>query len=222
MGKLCTGSRHVNIMASYEVKQRIRSSIIKWKLSVQNDNERDQSFRNDVFKELSSLMECIFRKHDGTFRRNHCHPIVDIWPMTERCIFKLHKGIIARLRATPVTASPYFCNFTREVPNEVFDNICEQIIKHNSFGHIVTTTAARVVVSITEKRKAAYVFKHMNDEGVRVENCRIMRREFPDKSHAEVIISAEKPMTLAYRKNSETLSISFHYGVWNSFGVPQH
>ncbi len=209
-------------MASYDVKQKIRSSILKWKLSVKIDNERDELFRKEVFKELSSLIECVFKKHDGSFRRNHCHTIVDIWPMTERIIFKLHEGIRKRLRARPVTASPYCCCFTREVSKEVFGIICEQIINHNSFGHTSTTTAARVSICITDRRKAVYFFNHMNDEGIMVEKCKLMKKEFGDNSYAEVIISKEKPMTLKFSKNRETLAISFHYGVWNSFGVPQH
>lgn len=207
---------------AYDLKQKIRSSVSKWKLSVEVDNQRDELFRKDVFKELDSLIECVFKKHDGTFRRNYCHVIVDIWPMTERIIHKLHNGICKRLRVTPVTSSPYFCCFTREVSREVFHVISEQIINHNSFGHTSTTTAARVNICITDRRKAIYLFNHMNDEGVLVEKCKLMKKEFKDKSYAEVIISGEKPMALKFSKNREVLTISFHYGVWNSFGVPQH
>ena len=207
---------------AYVLKHKIRTSISKWKLSVKVDNQKDELFRRDVFKELDTLMECIFKKHDGSFRRSYCHPIVDIWPMTERIIRKLHDGICRRLRARPVTASPYFCCFTREVSREVFDVILEQIISHNSFGFTSTTKAARVSICITDIRKAVYFFNHMNDEGVMVEKCKLMKKEFNDKSWAKVIISEEKPMTLKYGKNRESLTISFHYGVWKSFGVPQH
>ena len=178
-------------------------------LSVRSDNERDELFKQKVYKELSSLMECVFKKHDRSFRRSHCHLIVDIWPMTERIIFRLHQGIFRRLRATPVTASPYFFCFTREVSKEVFDVICKQIINHNSFGHTSTAAAARVSICITGRRKGVYLFNYMNDEGIMVDKCKLMKKELGDNSYAKVIISEEKPMTLKFSKNMETFAIFF-------------
>jgi hypothetical protein len=196
--------------------------MLRWKLSVRSDSENDELFIGNVFQELDSMMESIFKKHDGSVRRNDCHPIIDIWPMTERVISKLHDGIYRRLRSTPTTASPYFCQFTREVSEEVFGVISNRIIDHNSFGHTTTTTAARVTIVITDKRKAIYLFNRMNDEGVKVEKNKLLKKNFPDNCFAEVIISKEQPMTLKFSKNKEVLSITFYYGYWNNFGIPQH
>ena len=204
------------------LKHRIRSSVLNWKLSIETDGKKDNSFKEDVFKELDCLIESIFKKHDGSVRRSNCHPIVDIWPMTARIIFKLHASICGRLRATPVTASPYCCSFTREVLQEVFGIISTNIINHNSFGHTSRSTPARVTISIHDKRKAIYLFNHMNDEGVKVEKDDLLKKVFADESCAKVLVSKEQPMILRYSKNSETLTISCHYGVWNSFQIAQH
>jgi len=167
-------------------------------------------------------MEVVYTKCDESVSRKECHPIVDIWPMTRRIIVKLHEGIYRRLRSTTTTASPYFCHFTREVSKEVFDIIWKGIIEHNSFGHNSTTTAACVTICITDKRKAIYVFNRMNDEEVKIEKNKLLKKEFDDNSIAEVLISKEQPMVMKYSKNNEMLAISFNYGYWNSFGIPQH
>ena len=46
-------------------------------------------------------METVFEKHDGLLAHAECHEIVDIWPMTRRCLQKLHESILRRLRSTP-------------------------------------------------------------------------------------------------------------------------
>lgn len=110
----------------------------------------------------------------------------------------------------------------REAPKEVFNIIWKQILEHNSFGHNSTETAACVRIEITDKRKAIYIFSRMNDEGVVVERAKLLKKEFPNKSIAEVLASKEHPFRLKYNKNSEIMIINFHCGYWNSYGVPQH
>ncbi|KAK3722849.1 hypothetical protein QZH41_007805 [Actinostola sp. cb2023] len=69
---------------------------------------------------------------------------------------------------------------------------------------------------------AIYVFNRMNDEEVKIEKNKLLKKEFDDNSIAEVLISKEQPMVMKYSKNNEMLAISFNYGYWNSFGIPQH
>ena len=71
-------------------------------------------------------------------------------------------------------------------------------------------------------RKAKYVYKRMNDDEVRVDEENILSKLFPDSSRCEVVVSTENPMIWKYNKNSETLTLSFHYGFWNAFGIAQH
>ena len=176
----------------------------------------------NVFGELDGLMAAVCRKHDGSVRHKDCHPIVDIWPTVERTLMKLHEAIGRRLRSTPTTVSPWLCSFTREIPKEVFEVIWKRTIEHNGFGHNTTETAARIKVLITDKRKSIYVFNRMNDEGVLVKKGLLLKKTFAGKGSAEVIVSSEKPMTFSYNKNSEVLSLTCHYGFWNSYGIPQH
>jgi hypothetical protein len=60
------------------------------------------------------------------------------------------------------------------------------------------------------------------DEVCDVDKTKLFRREFEDKGVAEVLFSKEKPLSFKYTLKRELLTMSFYYGYWNSFGVPQY
>ena len=62
----------------------------------------------------------------------------------------------------------------------------------------------------------------MNQDGIVTEKAKLLKKEFRDGGVAEVLISEIQPFILKYSLNTEVLSISYFYGFWNSFGVPQH
>jgi len=210
-------------MAASDLKREIRATLTNWKLSVHSQDKKEETFVGNVFQELDGLMEMIFKKHDGSCGNNsQCHRVLDCWPMTRRCIEKLHDCIYRRLRYPPTTASPFFATFSREVPREIFDIILKDIMERNGFGHTVKTTPARVSITITDKRKAVYFFNRINSNGVVTPKAKLLQKEFSDGGFAKVLISQEAPMIMRYSLNSEMLMISFYYGYWNSFDVPQH
>jgi len=166
------------------VKHEIRSTILKWKLSVNNKDKRDELFTNNVFRELDNLMATVYSKYDGTYSNQDCHNIVDVWPMTERTLTKMHESVMRRLRATPTTASPYFGQFSRDVPSEVFDTIREKVLERTSFGLVtVKSTANQVTLEIVDKRKSVYLFNQMNAGGVVIEKRKLLTKSFPDNSY---------------------------------------
>lgn len=157
-------------------------------------------------------METVFEKHDGLLTHTKCHEIVDIWPMTRRCIQKLHESMLRRLRGTPTSSSPYYCSFTREVPKEIFNIIWKRIVNHNSFGHTIKITPCRITATITDKRKATYLFKRMNKDGIVTEKTKLLRKECRDGDVAEVLITQTQPFILKYSLTTEVLSISYFHG----------
>ena len=153
-------------MAALHLKHEIRAKMLGMKVSLTERGKKDKKFVDDVFKEFSVLMETVFEKHDGLLTHTECHEIVDIWPMTRRCLQKLHQSILRRLRSTPTSPSPYYCSFTREVPKEVFNIIWKRIICNYSFGHTVNITTCRITATTSDKRKATYLFNRMNQDGI--------------------------------------------------------
>ena len=177
----------------------------------------EELFIDNVFNEL------VMSKYDGSLAKNRfpMHKVIDVSSMVARILSKMHKCIVRRLRSTPTSSSPYYCRFTQEVPQEVFDIILNQIIEHNSFGHTTKSTRSVSTVQINDRRKAVYLMKRM-DEVCSVDESNLFRKQFEDKGKAEVLFSKGKPLTLKYNYNSEILNISFYYGYWNSHGIPQH
>jgi hypothetical protein len=175
-------------MASSELKRDIRARLLRWKLSVKHRDKKEEQFTSNVFKDLDNLLETIYYKYDGSVRFHESHKIMDIWPMTERFLTKVHNCICRRLRSSPTTASPYFCVVTREVSREVFE-VCKEIMEHNSFGHITTATRARFTITITDIRKAIYFFNRINAEGVIIEKHLLLKKVFSDGSEAKVHLS---------------------------------
>lgn len=205
-----------------DIKREIRAKLFGLKSSVKKRGKKDEKFAEDVFKELDGLMETVFEKHSELITHKECHEIVDMWPMTRRFLQKLHEGIYRRLRSTPTSSSPYYCSFTREVPKEIFNIMWKRIINNNSFGNTVNKTPCRITITITDKRKAVYLFNRMNKDGIIIEKEKLLKREFPDSGVAEVLISQTQPLIMKFSLNTEVLSLNYSYGYWNSFGVPQH
>ena len=209
-------------MADSQLKHEIRATVLKWKLGVKARNDRQEKIVDNVFKELEHLSEVLFNKYSGSSGVNaECHRICDLWPMARRVLEWLRKGIITLLRSTPSLASPHFCKLSREIPMESFDLIWKEVIEHNNFGHEWTETRAVVTITITDRRKAKFIFNKINCYGVVVKKEELLRRKFSDQSVAEVT-TKEQPMVLRYRKNNEVLTLTFNYGYWNSVGIPQH
>ena len=141
--------------------------------------------------------------------------------MVKRTLCRLHEAIIKRLRSTPSLSNPWRSVFQKDIPVEVFD-IIWKIIKRNGFGHETLETKAKVSISIFDIRKAVYLFNYLNKDGVITEKCKLLKKDFKNGECASVVVSRDKPFCVNYNKNSEVLSISFSYGVWNQNGIPQH
>ena len=47
-------------------------------------------------------------------------------------------------------------------------------------------------------------------------------REFTDIAYGQIVVEEEKPFTLIYSRNLETLKLNCFYGFWNSAGFTQH
>ena len=69
------------------------------------------------------------------------------------------------------------------------------MIEHNSFGHHATETPAYVKIYITDKRKSVDLFNRVN-ERVLVKKKLLLKKQFPGKGFAEILVSNEKPMIL--------------------------
>ena len=88
-----------------------------------------------------------------------------------------------------------------DVPLEVFEVTLCHIIQSNNFGHRFEETPAYTKVSITDTRKAVFIFNKMNVDCVIVSRAKLLKRSlgiFDELERCEVVISEEKPLVLKY------------------------
>ena len=96
--------------------------------------------------------------------------------MVLRMLKKIHDKIIRRLRSKPSLATPWRGDFTMDVPLEVFEVTLCHMIQSNNFGHRFEETQAYTKVSITDTRKAVFIFNKMNVDCVIVSRAKLLKR----------------------------------------------
>jgi len=210
--------------AEVGVEGIIRRSLFLCRLDILGKIDSDDQQRyavRKIFNGIDGLVRNVCDQY-GSVRHLNSHVFMDMWPMAERTLFRVHEAILRRLRSTPTSTTPWFCTLTREVPFEVFNLILNQVISHNSFGHTTTETTAVIRVLVIDDRKLSYIFNRMNDEQVRVPRNELLMKTFEDTSYAKVVVNEEYNFIFKYNKNSEVLTVSFNYGFWNAFGIAQH
>ena len=138
--------------------------------------------------------------------------------MVLRMLTKIHGKIIRRLRSKPSLATPWKGDFIMDVPFEVFEVTLRHIIQSNNFGHRFQETPTYIKVSITDTRKAVFIFNKMNANCVIVSRAKLLKRSLrisDELVRCEAVISEEKPLVLKYHRNNEVLSVYFCCGYWN-------
>ena len=193
----------------------------------QTDNPAIMSSISKFFIEVEAGVELLEEKYRDQSRNREVQQLVGTQSMVINALKKIHEKIDGRLHTTPSMATPWKGEFTLDLPREVFRVILNHIIQRNSYGHRYKESDAVIDVELTQLRKAVFIFDKMNLEGDLIAKAELLKKNFSSgkgvaAERCEVVITESKPMRLKYRKNSEVLSVTFHYGYWNQHGIPQH
>ena len=171
------------------------------------------------FIEVEAAVGLLEEKYRDQSRNREVQQLVGTQSMVINALKKIDEKIDGRLHTTASMATPWKGEFTLDLPREVFPVILNHIIQRNSYGHRYKESDAVIDVELTQSRKAVFIVDKMNLEGDLIAKAELLKKNFSGKEVAaercEVVITESKPMGLKYRKNSEVLSVSFHYGYWN-------
>lgn len=124
---------------------------------------------------------------------------------------------------------PFYCEISRDLPNEVFLVLRKVIMamtgfappfccyKNNTKTQVVSFSSVRLV-------KELFVFlSALPDKGVFQQYMKRTLNTGARKGHkVSLIVSEEKKFELTYKHSQGKLVISFHFGEWNTNGFPQH
>jgi len=129
-----------------------------------------------------------------------------------------HKMILRRMHRTPSHSSPWICKLQRDLPQVIFEHICEMLTTNN-FGISVSRKNSTVTLSITELKKAKSIFRRVMEDKVT-----ILERVHQGYGCSKIIVTSEIPFEINYTSSPNRLVVvvSCKYGLWNDNGVQQH
>ena len=225
-GKFQDGGTFKENPPSREINRFLRRN--KGRYTSLTDNSSQLRQISSFYSQLEVAVDTLEAKYTSNVSRSKDREIQQLLPsqgMVLRMLKKINDNI-RRLRSKPSLGTPWRGDFTMDVPLEVFEVTLRHIIQSiNNFGHRFEETPAYIKVSITDRRKAVFIFNKMNVDCVIVSHAKLLKRSLgisDELERCEVVISEEKPLELKYHKNNEVLSVYFCHGYWDQYGIPQH
>jgi len=133
--------------------------------------------------------------------------------------------IYRRLSARQRIKRPWYLEFTRDIPKEIFlalkrafstttnhelrSNVCMEG-NRNGFS-----------ISIAYLPSVLYMFRIVTGKTIQQLKS-YLRRKIPGKGKAKVLISRFKVFNLCYKYSKRQMTVSCYYGFWNTHGFPLH
>ena len=198
----------------------------------QNMGPIDQTlFVNMGIEKLTSVLEMSRGYIPGFYSIEIAFKLLSQSTINAGTIFKIESGlwlknINRRLAAKCSIRHPYFVEMRRDIPHQIFEFLFKFVGHIEGFARpfcclsktknseLIVFTTVRLVnellalLSGYSRQEVATCFQRQVNAGSR-------------KGHKlSVLVSDAKPFQLQYKANK--LTISFHYGEWNSNGFPQH
>ena len=134
----------------------------------------------------------------------------------------IHRRLIARQRIR----KPWYFEFTRDIPREIFWAL-KNALRSTNNPNLLTDinmdgNKKAFVISLTSLARVVSLFTALTELDNRDVRSYLARKVLRSKGIARVIVSDLKDFALVYKFSKRQLSISCHYGFWNSCGFPQH
>ena len=124
---------------------------------------------NQFFSELEDAVEVLEDKFSKRSTFANVQRLIASRGMVGRALRKVHLKIVRRLHMRPKLANPWLGEFTMDMPLEVFSCISKDIMDRTTFGHHKTDTNTQSSYRIIDIRKAKYLFRRMDLDGVEVQ-----------------------------------------------------
>lgn len=133
--------------------------------------------------------------------------------------------IYRRLSSRRRIKNPWFVEFTRDIPKEVylalkraFSTTTNRELRSNVY---MKGNHKSISISVTYLPSVLYLFRTLTGKTVKQLES-YMHRKIPGKGKAKVLISRFKEFKLCYKNSKRQMIVSFHYGFWNTHGFPLH
>ena len=133
--------------------------------------------------------------------------------------------IYRRLSARQRIRRPWFLEFTRDIPKEIFLALKRAFstTTNNELRSSVYMEGNRkgLSIRIAYSPSVFYMFRILTGKTMGQLKS-YLRRKIPGKGKAKVLISRFKEFKLCYKYSKRQMTVSCHYGFWNIHGFPLH
>ena len=143
------------------------------------------------------------------------------WPMITSEVLMWLSRISRRMSANPKASNPWTIEVKRDLPQEIFQVLRKSVQgAPSAFG----VSMEENVVKYTHKNRLLRDFSKFS--GIpQSEVAKKLKKSFGGNRKgfkAEVLVSREKPFSIAYNFKRKQVTLACNYGCWNEFGYGFH
>ena len=133
--------------------------------------------------------------------------------------------IYRRLSARQRIRRPWYLEFTRDIPKEIFlalKRAFTTTTNHELRSNVyMEGNRLGLSIRIAYLPSVFYMFRILTGKTIGQLKS-YLRRKIPGKGKAKVLISRFKEFKLCYKYSKRQMTVSCHYGFWNIHGFPLH
>ena len=173
-------------------------------------------------EEGRETITAVFEKHrcgQDVFQKV-CRSRIEVGSVIEAEISMFLKSVHRRLTARMKAREPWTVTFTKDMPEEIFISVMEEVKKAPStFGVIHTRKNVAYQLSYSKGTRLLRDFSKLcntSRESVMSYLCKQTRA--PRKGYAKVMLKLDKPFVLTYMKRKQNLIVKCHYTFTNEHG----
>jgi hypothetical protein len=197
-------------------------------MSVFEDNDEEELKDKKELKDSCDDEDKITKPHNEIVHVLQASTINAADVLKSESVLWLEK-IYRRLAGRRSIQQPFYCEIQRDIPLGIFKALVRAIkssrflefkepncyIAGNKKGEVISITAVSILTKL---------FSWLSHKNVAEVKSYFQRTLKGNRNNhvVRILVSVEKDFGLVYNFKRGQLTVSFHYGEWNSFGFPQH
>ena len=216
--EVASGGDRTKKVSVYSLEEVVRDSADHF-ASLRDFIPNYHGFVEEVKKELV----CIYRRYEAGVTKTDkmLKSSIPALPMICAEVLLWIKGIHRRMVVNPRARNPWFITVNRDLPEEVF--LCMRAaINGSSTAYGVSIQADEV--KFIHKDRLLWDLSKFCGMSTKEIDAKLQKRFTGHRKgfRAEIVVGEGKPFIISYDKKKLKVTLSCHYGCWNSFGYGFH
>ncbi|XP_074652023.1 uncharacterized protein LOC141906646 isoform X2 [Tubulanus polymorphus] len=143
------------------------------------------------------------------------------FPKALKELYHIHRTIVLSMITPNISKSQSFSNsFCRHVSVDVY-NVIKKLAEKDDRAETSDENCSISAIYLTSSPRLQVFFEEMGDM-YGLSNGPLLERFFRHGQLARVVATENLPFVIKYNKVRELLQVSYSYGFWDEYGMPQH